>query len=232
MSQISYSGYRFPLDVIQRAVWLCLRFTLSLRDIEDILAERGIDVTYETIRCWVDRFGPQIARRIRATRSKPTLKWHLDEMFDSVRGRQMYLRRAIDDEGEVREVLPTSKRDKGAALRLIRKLLRKHGVPSTIIVTDRYRAHGAAFNDIGLHVGHVMDGRASNRIENSHVPVRRRERKRQGFKFAHSAQRFLSMQAATSNLFNIGSHLTTASTHRLFRATALGDWRLATAVAA
>ena len=86
MSQINYSGYRVPPDVIQRAVWLYLRFTLSLRDVEDILAERGIDVTYETIRCWVDRFGPQIAGRICATRSKPTSKWHLDEMFVSVRG--------------------------------------------------------------------------------------------------------------------------------------------------
>lgn len=232
MSQISYSGYRFPPDVIQRAVWLYLRFTLSLRDVEDILAERGIDVTYETIRCWVDRFGPQIAGRIRATRSKPTSKWRLDEMFVSVRGRQMYLWRAIDDEGEVLEVLPTSKRDKRAALRLIRKLARKHGVSPTIIATDRTRAYGAAFNDIGLHVDHVMDKRANNRIESSHVPVRRRERKRQGFKSARSAQRFLSMHAATYNLFNIGRHLTTASTHRLFRATASGDWRLATAAAA
>ena len=152
-------------------------------------------------------------------------------MLVSVRGRQMYLWRAIDDEGEVLEVLLTFKRDKRAALRLIRKLLRKHGVSPTIIVTDRYRAYGAAFNDIGLHVDPVMDKRANNRIESSHVPVRR-ERKRQGFKSARSAQRFLSMHAATYNLFDIGRHLTTASTHRLFRATALGDWRLATAVAA
>ena len=122
--------------------------------------------------------------------------------------------------------------DKRAALRLIRKLLRKHGVSPTIIVTDRYREYGAAFNDTGLHVDHVMDKRANNRIDSSHVPVRRRERKRQGFKSARSAQSFLSMHAATYNLFNVGRHLTTASTHRLFRATALGDWRLATAVAA
>jgi putative transposase len=124
----------------------------------------------------------------------------------------MYLWRAIDDEGEVPEVLLTSKR---AALRLIRQPLKKHGVSSTIIVTDRYRAYGAAFNDIGLHVGHVADKRANNWIESSHVPVRRRERKRQGFKSAR-----------------FGRHLTTASAHRLFRATASSDWRLATAVAA
>src|SRR3974390_31490 len=231
MSQISYRGYRFPPDVIQRAVWLYLRFTLSLRDVEDILAERGIDVTYETIRCWVDRFGPLIADRIRTTRPRPTSKWHLDEMFVSIRGRQMYLWRAIDDEGEVLEVLLTSKRDKRAALRLMRKLLRKHGVSPTVIMTDRYRVYGAAFKDIGLQVDHVMDKRANNRIESSHVPIRRRERKRQGFKSARSAQRFLSMHAATYNLFNVGRHLTTARTHRLIRATALATWRSATAVA-
>src|SRR3974390_27744 len=153
MSQISYRGYRFPPDVIQRAVWLYLRFTLSLRDVEDILAERGIDVTYETIRCWVDRFGPLIADRIRTTRPRPTSKWHLDEMFVAIRGRQMYLWRAIDDEGEVLEVLLTSKRDKRAALRLMRKLLRKHGVSPTVIMTDRYRVYGAAFKDSELTTG-------------------------------------------------------------------------------
>jgi putative transposase len=187
MSQISYSGYRFPPDLIQRAVWLYLRFTLSLRDVEDILAERGIEVSYEAIRCWVDRFGPQIADRIRATRAKPTSKWHLDEIFVSIRGRQMYLWRAIDDEGEVLEVLLTLKRDTRAVLRLTRKLLKKQGVSPTTIVTDRYRAYGAAFKDIELNVDHVMDKRANNRIESSHVPVRRRERKRQGFKSARSA---------------------------------------------
>lgn len=229
MNRISYRGHRFPPDVIQRAVWLYLRFTLSLRDVEDLLAERGIDVTYETIRCWVDRFGPQIASQIRRTRSKPTATWHLDEMFVSIGGRPMYLWRAIDDEGEVLEVLVTSKRDKRAALRLMRKLLRKHGVSPTTIVTDRYRAYGAAFNGLGLHVNHVMSKRANNRIEGSHVPVRRRERKRQGFKTARCAQRFVSMHAATYNLFNVCRHLTTARTHRLLRATAMAEWRLATA---
>ena len=105
MSQINYRGYRYPPDVIQRAVWLYLRFTLSLRDVEDLLAERGIDVSYETVRCWVERFGPQIAKRIRSARPKPTSTWHLDEMFVSIGGRQMYLWRAIDDEGEVLEGL-------------------------------------------------------------------------------------------------------------------------------
>ena len=227
MSQISYHGYRYPPDVIQRAVWLYLRFTLSLRDVEDFLAERGVNVTYETIRCWVDKFGQQIARQIRSARPKPTSRWHLDEMFVSIGRRQMYLWRAIDDEGEVLDVLLTSKRDKLSALRLMRKLLRKHGVMPTTIVTDRYRAYGAAFADMALRIDHVRDKRANNRIESSHVPVRRRERKLQGFKSARSAQRFLSMHAATYNLFNTGRHLITARTHRRFRAEALSAWHFA-----
>ena len=185
MSHISYHGYRYPPDVIQRAVWLYLRFTLCLRDVEDVLAERGVDVTYETVRCWVTKFGPQIARQIRSARPKPTSRWHLDEMFVSIGGRQMYLWRAIDDEGEVLDVLVTAKRNKLSALRLMRKLLRKHGVLPTTIVTDRYRAYGAAFADIELRIDHVRSKRANNRIESSHLPVRRRERKPQGFKSAN-----------------------------------------------
>ena len=232
MSQISYHGYRYPPDVIQRAVWLYLRFTFSLRDVEDLLAERGVDVTYETIRCWVDKFGLQIARQIRSARPKPTSRWHLDEMFVSIGGRQMYLWRAIDDEGEVLDVLVTAKRNKLSALRLMRKLLRKHGVLPTTIVTDRYRAYGAAFADIELRIDHVRNKRANNRIESSHVPVRRRERKLQGFKSARSAQQFLSMHAATYNLFNTDRHLTNARTHRQVRAEALAAWRIAASATA
>ena len=227
MTQIGYRGFRFPPDVIQRAVWLYLRFGLSLRDVEDILAERGIEVTYETIRCWVDRFGSQIANRIRSGRPRPTSKWHLDEMFVSIGGRQMYLWRAIDDEGEVLEVLVTARRDKQAAIRLLRKLLKKYQQAPITIVTDRCRAYAAAIRELKLSADHVMDKKANNLIESSHVPVRRRERKRQGFKSAGSAQKFLSMHAATYNHFNVRRHLTTANTHRLFRAEALANWRLA-----
>lgn len=232
MGQISYRGFRFPPDVIQRAVWLYLRLSLSLRDVEDILAERGVEVSYESIRCWVDRFGPQIAARIRAGRSRPTSKWHLDEMFVAIAGRQMYLWRAIDDEGEVLEVLVTAKRDKQAAIRLLRKLLRKYRMTPITIVTDRCRSYGAAIRELKLCAEHVMDKKANNRIESSHVPVRGRERKHQGFKSARSAQKFLSIHATTYNHFNVRRHLTTASTHRLFRADALTNWRLASGVAA
>jgi putative transposase len=127
MTTFSYSGYRFPPAIIQHAVWLYLRFTLSFRDVEDLLAERGITVSYETIRRWVAHFGPIYARRLRFRRPAPTGRWHLDEVFVSIAGRQMYLWRAVDDEGEVLDVLVQAKRDKNAALRLIRTLLKKQG---------------------------------------------------------------------------------------------------------
>ncbi len=129
MAPISYSGYRFPRDVIQRAVWMYLRFTLSFRDVEDLLAERGIEVSYETIRRWVVVFGPAIARRLRARRPIPHRRWHLDEVFVRIGGRQMYLWRAVDAEGEVLDVLVQAKRDTAAARKLMRKLLKKQGSP-------------------------------------------------------------------------------------------------------
>ncbi len=127
MSPLSYSGYRFPRDVIQRAVWMYLRFTLSYRDVEELLAERGIIVTYESVRRWVLTFGPVIARGLRTRRPKPHARWHLDEVFVRIGGKQMYLWRAVDAEGEVLDVLVQTKRDKRAAQKLMRKLLTKRG---------------------------------------------------------------------------------------------------------
>ena len=127
MTKISYSGYRFPPEVIQQAVWLYLRFSLSFRDVEDLLAERGITVSYETVRRWVNHFGPLIAAALRKRRPKPHTTWHLDEVYLKIDGRIIYLWRAVDAEGEVLDVLVQSKRNKRAALKLMRKLLRKHG---------------------------------------------------------------------------------------------------------
>src|SRR5580692_11571428 len=135
MKALSYRGYRFPPVIIQRAVWLYLRFTLSFRDVQDLLAERGITVSHETIRRWVAHFGPIYARRLRAMRPSPTARWHRDEVFVSIAGRQMYLWRAVDDEGEVLDVLVQARRDKEAALRLMRKLLKNYGlVPTSIVI--------------------------------------------------------------------------------------------------
>src|SRR3712207_4785034 len=136
MPPISYARHQFPPVVIQHVFWLYLRFTLSYRDVEDLLAERGLDVSYETVRRWVLKFGPAIARRLRQQRPKPSPRWHLDEMAARIAGKRMYLWRAVDDEGEVLDVLVRRRRDKRAALRLMRKLLRKQGFAPTVVTTD------------------------------------------------------------------------------------------------
>src|SRR5271156_2932925 len=149
MQPISYARHRFPPDIIKRAVWLYLRFTLSYRDVEDLLAERGLMVSNESIRRWVVKFGPAIARNLRETRPKAHNRWHLDEMVISTAGRRMYLWRAVDSEGEVLEILVQPRRDRAAALRLIRKLLRRQGFAPAAIVTDKLRSYGAALREIG-----------------------------------------------------------------------------------
>src|SRR5918995_1885710 len=194
MPPLSFSGYRFPGDIIQRAVWMYLRFTLSFRDVEELLAERGITVSHESIRRWVLTFGPMIARKLRANRPKPHGRWHLDEMVVHVRGKQMYLWRAVDAEGEVLDVLVQAKRDKRAAQKLMRKLLKRQGMAPDEWVTDKCPAYGAALRTLKLtRAPHTRRKRANNRAESSHVPIRRRERKLQGFKSPQSAQWFLSL---------------------------------------
>src|SRR3712207_5717322 len=233
MPLLSYSGYRFPRDIIQRAVWMYLRFTLSFRDVEELLAERGIEVTYESIRRWVVTFGPAIARRLRTQRPKPHGRWHLDEMFVQIGGKQMYRWRAVDAEGEVLNVLLQAKRDTKAARKLMRKLLKRQGMAPDEWVTDKNPAYGAALRELKLtRAPHTRRKRANSRAESSHGPVRRRERKLQGFKSPRSAQRFLSLHAATYNTFTVPRHLVSARTHRLFRAEALEAWRYAAGVGA
>jgi putative transposase len=196
----SYSGYRFPPDIIQRAVWMYLRFTLSFRDVEELLAERGVTVSHESIRRWVLTFGPVIARRLRARRPRPHGRWHLDEMAVRIGGRKMYLWRAVDAEGEVLDVLVQAKRDTKAARKLMRKLLKRQGMAPDEWVTDKNPSYDAALRALKLTGAvHTRRKRANNRAESSHVPVRRRERKLQRFKSPGSAQRFLSMHAVTYN---------------------------------
>jgi transposase-like protein len=231
MSKISYAGYRFPPVIIQQAVWLYARFTLSFRDVEDLLAERGIMVSYETVRRWVRYFGPTIAADLRRRRPKPHSTWHLDEVFIRIDGRLVYLWRAVDAEGEVLDVVVQSKRDKRAALKLLRKLLKKMAFVPDKLVTDDLRSYGAAARELGLSRRHERGRWRNNRAENSHQPTRRRERKMQGFKSAGSAQRFLSVHAATYNTFNVQRHLISAKTHRSFRASAMQTWREVTAAA-
>ncbi len=229
MQTISYARHRFPRDVIRHAVWLYLRFTLSYRDVEDLLAERGLAISNETIRRWVLKFGPVVARNIRRVRPVPHSQWHLDEMVVSITGRRMYMWRAVDSEGEVLEVLVQPRRDKAAALQLLRKLLKWQGFAPTVIVTDRLASYRAALQVIGFAGRHEQGLRANNRAENSHQPVRRRERKMQGFKSPASAQRFVSIHAAVYNVFNLQRHLISRATLRRFRAAAHNAWNDATA---
>ena len=231
MAKISYSGYRFPPEIIQQAIWLYLRFTLSFRDVEDLLAERGVTVSYETIRRWVNHFGPMIAADLRKRRPKPHATWHLDEVYLKIDGRLVYLWRAVDAEGEVLDVLVQAKKNKHAALKLMRKLLKKYGFVPEKLITDDLRSYGAAARDLGIENRHERGRWRNNRAENSHQPPRRRERKMQGFKSPGSAQKFLSAHAALYNTFNVQRHLTSASTHRAFRAAAMNTWRTAVAAA-
>ncbi len=202
MQPVSFKRHRFPADVIRHAVWLCFRFTLSLRDVEEMMAQRGIDASYETVRCWTLKFGQAFAQNLRRSRPKPTGRWHLDEMVVKISGKRMWLWRAVDDEGEVLDMLVQKRRNTVAALRLLRKLLKHQGIHPETIVTDKLAWYRAAVRKLGCIDRH-RPGRmlGNNRAENSHLVIRRRERKQQKFKSQRSAQRFLATHAAVYNTF-------------------------------
>jgi len=231
MKQISYSRHRFPGSIIQHAVWLYFRFPLSFRDVEDLLAERGIDVSYESVRRWSVKFGLAYAYKLRRSRPQPDARWHLDEMFVSINGKRMYLWRAVDSEGEVLDILVQPQRNKKAALKLMRKLLKKQGFIPTNVVTDKLPFYSAALSNLGLSKRHDFGGRNNTRAENSHLLVRQRERRMQRFKSPGSAQRFLSTHAAIYNTFYTQRHLISRSTLRQFRDEATEQWRQVSAAA-
>src|SRR3981081_3587492 len=168
MFPISYRRHRFPPAVIQHAVWHYLRFTLSYRDVEELLAERGLEITYESVRSWVLKFGPMIARNLRERRPRPGDRWHLDEMVVRIAGKHMYLWRAVDHEGEVLDMLVQRRRDKRAAGRLMRKVLRKQGVSPNVMTTDKLASYGAALRHLRLACRHEQGIRQNNRAENPH----------------------------------------------------------------
>jgi transposase-like protein len=225
---ISFARHQFPPAVIRRAVWLFMRFTLSYRDVEDVLAERGLDISYETIRRWVLKFGPLFAKELRRRRHRPTSHWHLDEMAVLIAGRRFWLWQAVDDEGEVLDLLVQRRRDKTAAVKLMRKLLKKHGFAPDVLVTDQLRSYAAAKSELRLTAPHEQGLRRNNRAENSHLPVRRRERKMQRFKSPGSAQRFLSLMPqsrtrSTSNAISFPAIRSALSEAKRFR---IGERRL------
>ena len=186
----SYRGYRFPPEIISHAVWLYHRFGLSFRDVEDLLAERGVTVTYEAIRQWCRTFGLDYARRLRRRRGRMGDTWYLDELFVKIQGRQQYLWRAVDEDGDTIDILVQSRRNRRAALRFFRKLLKGQGCVPRRLITDKLRSYPAACRTVMPSVVHCTDQYANNRAEVSHQPTRQRERQMRRFKSAAHAQRF------------------------------------------
>lgn len=230
MKPLSFKRHRFPAEVIRHAVWLYFRFSLSFRDVEELLVQRGIEVSYETIRCWTIKFGPLIARRLKKKRPAPSPRWHLDEMVCSIGGRRMYLWRAVDDEGEVLDLVVQTRRDTEAALKLLRRLLRNQPVAPEAIVTDGLGSYSSALDELGLQGLHRPGRfRENNSAENSHLPIRRRERQQQQFKSKASAQRFLTTHAAVYNTFYTQRHLLSRATLRRLRDEAHAVWEMAAA---
>jgi transposase-like protein len=225
MTPFSFKRHRFPPEIIQHAVWLYARFTLSFRDIEDLLAERGIDVSNETVRRWFLKFGRLISGNLRRSCPRATARWHLDEMVIKIRGRRYWLWRAVDDEGEVLDFLVQPQRCAKSARRLLRKLLKKQGYAPKRITTDKLRSYAVAIRSERLTAAHDQGLRANNRAENSHQPIRRRERKLQRFKSPGSAQRFLSIHAVVYNAFYVQHHLLSRRIHKQFRAEAFAVWK-------
>ncbi len=205
-----------------------VRFPLSLRQVEDLLHERGVDISHETVRAWWNRFGPRFAAEIRKrrihNRSFSSWRWHLDEVFVRVNGEQLYLWRAVDHEGEVLESFVTRRRDRKAALRFIRKAMKRYGRPESV-VTDRLRSYRAAMKEIGNAARQVIGRWLNNRAENSHQPFRRRERAMARFRTAKSLQKFASIHCSVHNHFNQERHLNNRVNFKLNRAAALTEWR-------
>jgi len=202
---------------------------MSHRDIEDLLAERGIDVSYESIRLWCNKFGPQYARRLKRRHCGYGDTFYIDEVFIKIRGLQKYLWRAVDQDGEVVDVFLQSRRDTAAAKRFFKQLIRNHGNEPRKIVTDKLRSYGVAHRELIPESFHESSQYANNRAELSHQPTRVRERGMRRFKSMKQAQRFLGTHAAVYNLFNLGRHLVSAKNYRLFRDNAFASWKCATA---
>ena len=225
-----YKRHRFPPDIIQYAVWLYHRFNMSHRDIEDLLAERGIEVSYEAIRLWCNKFGPQYAKRLKRKHQGYGDTFYIDEVFVKIQGKQQYLWRAVDQDGEVVDVFLQSRRDGATAKRFFKRLLRNHGNEPRKIVTDKLKSYGVAHRELIPESIHDTTQYVNNRAELSHQPTRVRERGMRRFKSIQQAQRFLNIHAAVYNLFNLGRHLVSAKHYRIFRDSAFASWKCAAAL--
>jgi len=229
MTNNPFRYFKTSPEIIQLAVLMYVRFPLSLRNVEDLLHERGIDLCHESVRKWVDRFGPMFASKIRRRRASfmrqhTQWQWHLDEVFVKINGVQHYLWRAVDHEGEILESYVTKKRDKQAALTFLKKAMKRYGSPQ-VIVTDRLRSYGAAMKVIGNIDRQVVGRHKNNRAENSHLPFRRRERAMARFRRMSNLQKFVSTHASLHNHFNLDRHINRRQTFKTQRDAALLEWR-------
>ncbi len=228
----SYAGYRFPREIIAHAVWLYFRFALSYRDVEELLAERGVIITYETVRQWCQKFGQTYANALRRRRPRPGDKWHLDEVFVSINGVRRYLWRAVDQDGNVLDILIQRRRDKRAAVKFLRKLLKGLAFVPRVLITDKLASYGAAKRDVLPSVEHRQHKRLNNRAENSHQPTRQRERRMGRFKSPGHAQRFLAAYGPIASHFRPRRHRLTAEAYRETRHERFVTWRAVTGVPA
>jgi putative transposase len=228
-STTMYKRHRFPPEIIQHAVWLYYRFNLSYRDIEDLLAVRGIVVSYESVRLWCNKFGPKFARRLKRRHQGFGDTFFIDEVFVKIDGIQHYLWRAVDQDGEVVDVFLQCRRDGKAAKRFFKRLLRVNRNEPRKIVTDKLRSYGVAHRELIPESIHDTSQYANNRAELSHQPTRVRERVMRRFKSMQQAQRFLTVHAAVYNLFNLGRHLVSAKNYRFLRLRAFASWNYAVA---
>src|SRR3954462_6591317 len=224
----SYKRHRFPPAIIGHAVWLYFRFALSYRDVEELLAERGVFVTSETIRQWCRKFGQAYANTLRKRRPRPGDKWHLDEVFVQINGVQHYLWRAVDQDGNVLDILVQPRRDKRAAVRFLRKLLKGLAYVPRVVITDKLASDGAARRAILPSVEHRRHKGLNNRAENSHQPTRERERRMRRFKSLGHAQRFLAAYGPIASHFRPRRHRLTAAAYRQTRAERFATWRAVT----
>jgi putative transposase len=225
---VSYKRHRFPAQIIARAVWLYYRIPLSLRLVEEMLLERGITVSYETVRRWGIKFGPSYARRLHRKQPRPTDVWHLDEMVITIAGRKCWLWRAVDQDGYVLDEIVQSRRNTKAARRLLLRLLKKQGMAPKRMITDKLRSYGAARRQVMPAVEHRSHMGLNNRAENSHLPLRKRERIKQGFRSQGGLQRFVAIFSALRNLFVPPRSDRSANAIRHHRLDAMAQWNIAT----
>ncbi|MFH8805423.1 IS6 family transposase [Streptomyces sp. NPDC017936] len=227
----SYKGHRYPVEVISHCVWLYFRFPLSFREVEELMLERGIVVSHETIRRWCGRFGQIYAGALRRRQPQPRDKWHLDEVFIKINGRLQYLWRAVDQDGHVLDILVQNRRDKAAARRFFRRLFKKTLTVPRVIITDKLRSYGAAHREVMPSVEHRSHKGLNNRAENSHQPTRQRERAMKNFRSVGGAQRFLSAFSGISPHFRPRRHLMSAYHYRAEMTVRFAVWEQITGAA-